>query len=209
MGLSISRLIFILQSKMSTGYQIKDQNALHFVTFTIVDWVDVFTRKSYRDLIIQALNFYIGKRKLQVYGYVIMSNHIHALLLQPGEFKLSDTIRDLKKFTARNIIERIQQEPESRREWIMHRFSWNASKRNNVAEYQVWTHENHAEEIWSRKFFEQKLRYIHENPVRAGLVAKPEDWLYSSASDMLTTMPLVKIKQDDIGNQEITGPEKA
>jgi len=181
---------------MSTGYQITEQNALHFLTFTIVDWVDLFTRKVYRDIVVDTLNFYINSRDLQVYGYVIMSNHVHALLYQP-DGKLSDTIRDFKKYTARKIIEAVKAEPESRREWILHRFSWNASLRNNVDHYQVWTHEHHAVEIRSKKFFDQKLNYIHANPVRAGWVREPEEWIYSSAADLCNSMPLLAIRRWD------------
>jgi REP element-mobilizing transposase RayT len=189
---------------MSTGYQITEQNALHFLTFTIVDWVDLFTRKVYRDIVIDAFSFYSKARGLDIYGYVIMSNHVHALLHQP-DGKLSDTIRDFKKYTARKIIEAVSVEAESRREWILHRFSWNASLRNNVPNYQVWTHDNHAVEIWSKKFFDQKLNYIHANPVRAGLVREQEEWIYSSAADLTIPLPLLPVKTwlGDNCNQEI------
>lgn len=178
---------------MSTGYQITEQKALHFLTFTVVDWVDLFTRKRYRDVLIDTFRFYINKRGLDIYGYVVMSNHVHVMLHQP-DGKLSDTIRDFKKYTARKIIEAVKKEPESRREWILHRFSWNASMRKNVSDHQVWTHENHAVEIWSKKFFDQKPHYIHQNPVRAGWVHRPENCIYSSASDLTNALPLLPVK---------------
>ena len=85
---------------MSSGYQIQDQYATHFLTPTIVDWVDIFTRKIYRDIIIESLAFCIKNKGLILYGYVIMTNHLHLLVRsEPG--KLSDTMRDFKKFTAR------------------------------------------------------------------------------------------------------------
>ena len=56
-----------------------------------------------------------------LYGYVIMSNPVH-LIIQSSDGKLSDLIRDFKKFTAKNILESIQNEPESRREWMLERF---------------------------------------------------------------------------------------
>jgi REP element-mobilizing transposase RayT len=176
------------------GYRIVNPAGLHFVTCTIVDWVDLFTRTSYCDILIDNFRFYGEQCQLEVYGYVIMSNHLHALLRQPeGRWTLSDTLRDFKKMTARQIMMRIATEPESRREWISHRFEWNAQQRNNRGAHQVWTDDNHPEEIWSRKFFEQKLYYIHMNPVRAGLVHQPEHWRYSSASDMLSHAPLLKL----------------
>jgi putative transposase len=74
-----------------------------------------------------------------------------------------------------------------------HRFQWNAGLRNNRSLHQVWTDDNHAEEIWSRKFFDQKLNYIHMNPVTAGWVHEPEHWRYSSAADALSATPMVHL----------------
>lgn len=165
---------------MSTGYQIYDQYGTYYLTFTIVDWVDVFSRKAYRDIIIDSLAYCIKNKGLHVYGYVIMTNHIH-IIARSGSGKLSDTIRDFKKYTARNIIDTIQQEPESRREWLLHRFTWNAAQNERSSNHQVWTHENHAIEITTRPFFQQKLDYIHQNPVRAGWVEREGDYIYSSA----------------------------
>lgn len=168
---------------MSTGYQIYDQHGLYFLTFTVVDWVDVFTRKNYRDIIIDNLQFYIQQNGLAIYGFVIMSNHIH-IICRSTTGTLSATVRDFKKFTANAILETMQAEPESRREWILHRFAWNASQHQRNSNYQVWTHQNHAEEITTKEFFMQKLNYIHQNPVRAGLVEREEDYIYSSAKSL-------------------------
>jgi REP element-mobilizing transposase RayT len=78
---------------MSTGYQIYDQRATYFITCTIVDWVDVFTRNIYRDIVIDSLKFCIEQKGLRVYGYVIMTNHVH-MIVASSTGKLSDTIRD-------------------------------------------------------------------------------------------------------------------
>ena len=175
---------------MSTGYRIEDQYATHFLTPTIVDWVDVFTRKNYRDIVISSLAYCVKEKGLVVYSYVIMTNHLH-LLVRSAPGKLSDTIRDFKKYTAGAILELIRNkaEPESRREWMLHRFEWNAAQNQRSSDSQLWTHENHAEAIISEKFFNQKLKYIHENPVRAGWVEQPEDYVYSSAKTVLLGTP--------------------
>jgi REP element-mobilizing transposase RayT len=182
---------------MSTGYQIREQAAMYFVTNTIVDWVDVFTRQRYRDIVIDSLNFCISQKCLEVHGYVIMSNNLH-MLLRSSSANLSDTIRDFKRFTARNIIDTIRNAPdESRREWMLHRFGWHG--RNNIlnTENQFWIHDNRPEEIYSQKFFLQKLNYIHENPVRAGIVARAEEYVYSSAATIiLGKQGLIPIKMD-------------
>lgn len=171
-------------NNMSTGYQIYDQKAVYFVTFTIVDWVDIFSRKTYRDIIIDSLRYCCAEKGLQVFAYVVMTNHVHLIIKSGAAIPLSDIIRDFKKFTARKCLEAIQNEPESRREWLLHRFKYNAAKNQRNSNNQVWTHENHAVEIHSNEFFEQRIRYIHENPVRAGWVNFAEDYVYSSAYEI-------------------------
>ncbi|MCD8042583.1 MAG: transposase [Tannerellaceae bacterium] len=165
---------------MSTGYKIDDQEALYYVTFQVVHWIDIFTRKEYRDIIIDSLNYCQQHKGLEIYGYVIMSNHIH-LLLKSEVGLISSTLRDLKSFTTKQMLQFMQTEQESRRKWMLHLFAFSAKSHKRNQKYQIWTHENHAEEIYSLKFIRQKLDYIHANPVRAGIVEHPEDFLYSSA----------------------------
>jgi REP element-mobilizing transposase RayT len=165
---------------MSTGYQIEDQSALYYLTLQVVDWIDVFTRLIYRDIIIDSLKYCQKNKGLQVFGYVIMSNHIHLIANSP-DGHLSDTLGDFKKFTAKTIIATIKESDESRREWMLNRFEFNAQRHSRNENYQVWTHENHAIILYSNDFIQEKLDYIHKNPVRARIVEKPEDYLYSSA----------------------------
>jgi REP element-mobilizing transposase RayT len=181
---------------MSTGYQIEYQFAMYFVTFTVVDWVDVFTRSIYKDILIESLNFCCNNRGLKVYGYVIMSNHMH-LIVKSETGILSDTLRDFKRFTATNIIDAVRNVPESRREWMLHRFKWNGSQNIRNTNNQFWIHDNHPELIHSQEFFTQKLNYIHENPVRAGIVYNAENYIYSSARTViLNKNGLIPITQD-------------
>jgi REP element-mobilizing transposase RayT len=109
-----------------------------------------------------------------------MSNHIH-LIANSVNGNLREIIRDIKKYTSKKIIATINNLPESRREWMLNRFKFNASHLKANKNYQVWTHENHAVVLYSNKFFKEKIDYIHNNPIRAGIVEKPEDYLYSSA----------------------------
>ena len=136
-------------------------------------------RKIYRDIVIESFKFCQENKGLNLFAYVIMSNHIH-LMAQSETGDLSGIIRDFKNFTSRKFLEVIDDSVESRRDWMSVVFGFHG-KFKNKQESQVWTHENHAEYIYSQKFIEQKLEYIHNNPVRAGIVVKPEDYLYSSA----------------------------
>ena len=92
---------------MAYGYSISDQGSVYFITCTAVNWVDVFTRKQYADIIIDSLNYCTDKKGLIVYGYVIMSNHIH-LLVQARHENMSDILRDFKKFTSQTILRAIE-----------------------------------------------------------------------------------------------------
>ena len=119
---------------MLDGYKIRDQSLPHFITATVVDWVDVFTRKNYRDIVVECLDFCIREKGMVLYGYVIMSNHIH-MVVQSNNGELSNLIRDFKKFTATKILEKIQSEPESRREWILERFKLAAESHTRNKNY--------------------------------------------------------------------------
>jgi len=165
---------------MSTGYQISEQDELHYVTFQVVRWIDIFTRQIYRDIVIESLRFCQQNKGLEVYAFVVMSNHIH-LLIRSDIGKLSDTIKEFKSFTAKKILDAVNTEAESRKEWMLNLFEFSAKQHKRNERYQVWTHENHAEIVYGNSFMDSKIRYIHENPVRAGIVEKAEDYLYSSA----------------------------
>lgn len=108
-----------------------------------------------------------------------MSNHIH-ILARSATGDLSGIIRDFKNYTGRRIIEFVKEGAESRRDWMKLVFEYHGKYKSKQTN-QVWTHENHAEEVYSQKFIEQKVKYIHENPVRSAIVEKPEHYLYSSA----------------------------
>ncbi|MDR3652924.1 MAG: transposase [Paludibacter sp.] len=144
--------------------------------------MDVFTRKVYRDIVIDSLKFCQVNKGLEIYAFVIMSNHVH-LLIRSDKGTLSDTIGEMKSFTAKKILKAIETESESRKEWMLDLFEFSAKQHKRNENFQFWTHENHAELIYSDKFLFQKLDYIHQNPVRAGIVEKAEDYLYSSARD--------------------------
>src|SRR5687767_12702944 len=100
------------------GYKIRDQQAMHFITFAVVEWVDALTRQEYKEIILDSLRYCIKEKGLEVYSWVIMSNHVHFILSAKEGFKLSDILRDFKRHTSVKIIEAIKNNPqESRKEW--------------------------------------------------------------------------------------------
>ena len=109
----------------------------------------------------------------------LWSNHIH-ILARSNTGDLSRTIRDFKNFTSKQFLEIVNSNKESRKDWMTMVFKYHA-KFKKGQNYQIRTHENHAEHIYSQKFLEQKINYIHQNPVRVGIVHQPEDYIYLSA----------------------------
>ena len=95
---------------MPTGYQINNQEAIYFITVQVVEWADIFTRQRYRDIIIESLQYCRKNKGMEIFAYVIMSNHIHLIVRSKNE-SLSGTIRDLKKFTSKKITDAIKNNP--------------------------------------------------------------------------------------------------
>ncbi|TLX72121.1 transposase [Labilibacter sediminis] len=178
---------------MSTGYQIKEQDGVYYLTLQIVEWVDLFSRINYRDIVIENLRYCQQNKGLVLYAYVIMSNHIH-MIVQAENNDLSNIIRDFKSYTSKCILKQIVEGTESRREWLLSIFKNAAKKHKRNSHYQVFTHENHAIHLYSDKFIDQKLEYIHDNPVRAGIVKEPEGYIYSSASNYALEPALLDIE---------------
>lgn len=177
---------------MAEAYRIKDQQALYYCTITTIDWIDIFTKKIYKDILIDSMNYCIQSKGLEVYAFVIMSNHVH-FIISTNKEPISAIIRDLKKFTAKQIIEKIQTEPESRKEWLLAKMTYAGNRNSNNTTYQLWQQDYHAIEIHSDHFLRQKTNYIHQNPVRAGIVEHEEDYLYSSARYFYNKKCLVQL----------------
>lgn len=167
---------------MSRKYKIRDQEKLYFVTFTVIQWLDVFIRKEYKDIFLNSIRYCQQNKGLELYAYCIMSSHVHLIIGRQGEQKLEDIIRDIKKFTSVKIIEAIENNPqESRRELLLWLFERAGKGNSNNTNFQFWQQHNHPIELSTNEMIEQRLQYIHNNPVEAGIVLSPEDYLYSSA----------------------------
>lgn len=166
---------------MSTKYKATMADTGYFVTITIVGWIDVFTRLKQRYVIINALDYCQKQKGLEIYAYCIMSNHIHMLCKAKEGYLLSNIMRDFKKYTSKQIIKTLINYPESRREWMLDYFKKACKHLKREQNYKVWQSGYHAEICFSNTFIKQKLDYIHNNPVKDKIVAKPEDYVFSSA----------------------------
>ena len=165
----------------SENYRIRNQHSVYFLTFTVTDWVDVFTRRNYRDIIAESLAYCRKNKGLQLFAWCLMTNHIHMVCTTDPPFKISDFMRDFKKFTAKSVLFDIQSLPESRKDWMLYRFEFAGKFDNRIGKYRFWQDKSHPIELTTTEMIEQKINYIHENPVKTGLVSDAEDYLYSSA----------------------------
>jgi REP element-mobilizing transposase RayT len=166
---------------MSDKYKMWDPTKAYFLTITVVGWIDVFTRKSYKLTIINSLKYCQREKGLVIFGYCIMPSHIHLIARAEGKDSLSDILRDFKKFTSKAIVQQIMNEDESRREWMLEYFKKAGESLKGITSCKFWQDGNHAEIISSNKFFDEKLNYIHNNPVVDMIVERPEDYIFSSA----------------------------
>ncbi len=106
-----------------------------------------------------------------------MTNHVHLIIRAEGEKLLQNILRDYKKFTSKAIIQAISDNiQESRKEWLLQQFKTDEG-------FRFWRGDNKPIELWSNKVIDQKINYIHMNPVEEGLVFNPEGYVYSSAAD--------------------------
>ncbi len=184
------------------NYKIFDQHGLNFLTITLVDWIDLFTRQAYCKIIIDSLAFCQKEKGLNIHAFVIMPSHLHLILQTDNPKGLSHIIQRFKSYTAKAILRYINDysKIESRRSWLLRRFEFNAAKNKRNSKYQVWQKDNHPIILYSPRAIRINLNYIHNNPVNAGFVNKPEYFRLSSASNYRYGKGLLKVSiLEDIG----------
>ncbi len=169
---------------MGRKYAIRDQTKFHFVTFTVVNWIDAFIRDEYRNIFLESVRFCQKEKGLEVGAWCIMSSHVHMIIGSDGTNKLEDIIRDMKSFTSRQIRKAIEKgDFESRRDWMLWIMEGAGKRRSNNKDFQFWMQHNHPIELDSNNMIDTRLDYVHNNPVIAGFVERPEEWVYSNARD--------------------------
>ena len=109
-------------------YFIRDQHQTHFITCTIVEWIVLFTRPCYKNIITDSLNYCIKAKGLKVNGWVLMTNHLHILARCKEPHRMSDFLRDFKKFSSKRLAEAVIDEPETRRDRLLDKFNFELRK---------------------------------------------------------------------------------
>jgi putative transposase len=172
---------------MRSRYGVAELGSPHFVTSTVVSWLPVFTTANHCDIIVESLEYCRQHKGLEIYAWVILDNHIHAILAAPD---LSRVMADFKRHTAQRIIEQLEKDQSA---WILNQLEFFHARHKTQSVRQFWQEGFHPQAISDDKTMEQKIEYIHNNPVKRGLIAAPEHWRYSSAHELLPgTTPVMK-----------------
>lgn len=175
--------------------EFSEKNYAYFVTCTLVGWEPVLAQDAFRLIVLESLAYLREYKRTQLNAFVVMPSHLHAVLWPYLGVALSDVVRDFKRFTSRSISKEAIRLGDQQ---LLNIFA-NARQQNRTqdsSQYQVWQEGSHPEAIFTARFARQKIEYIHNNPVKAGLVSAPEDWPYSSAKAYLRgeqTYPMVDL----------------
>ena len=178
---------------MSEKYKFQDPEALYFTSSTIVHWIDLFTRREIRYIIINSLKDCQKRKGLVIHAWVLMPSHLH-MIISSRDKLLSEILRDFKKFTSRKIVQEIENINESRREWLLRAFTKAGRELKRISEYKVWEDGNHPILLDNSILQKEKLDYIHHNPVEAEFVDEPEYYWYSSARDYIGKKGLIDVE---------------
>lgn len=168
-------------------YVILEPGKPHFLTCTVVEWLPVFTRPEAVQILLESWSYQRAHNGLQLFGYVILENHLHFVVQAP---RLDKCLNSFKSFTAARIIELLEQK---KAEQLLARLRIAKQIHKTDREYQFWQEGSHAEMIFSEPVMREKLDYIHYNPVKRGYVDLPQHWRYSSARNYFGEAGLIEI----------------
>ena len=169
-------------------YKICDTSMPHFLTMTIVDWLPIFANPDVAEIVIESLHYIQKKKNAKLYAYVLMENHLHCIVQSED---LGEIIKTFKSYTARSIIDYYL---ERKNIVLLEKLKQNKLRHKIESDYQLWQEGSHPEEIATDEMMQQKIEYIHNNPIRRGYVDEPSDWRYSSARNYEGKEGLVEVE---------------
>jgi putative transposase len=167
-------------------YRISDDGAVYFVTMSVVDWLPVFISEEPCRILTESLNFCNDRKGLRINAYVIMPTHFHGIVFYKrfDPKALKATLTDFRKFTGRRLSEYCARRMPPCFEEVFVKSSGDDRDRR------FWQPTLHPERIETEAFYVQKRDYLHDNPCRKGLVARPQHWRFSSASAFFSDTPI-------------------
>lgn len=169
-------------------YKIFEQERPHFFTSTVINWLPLFASPGIVELIYDCWKFMQKEKRLIIYGYIIMENHLHFIASSPTN--LSKEVGIFRSYTARQMIDWLQ---EKKAEHILKQLNYYKLRHKRDRKYQLWQEGAHPKAILTDKMMLQKLEYMHYNPVKRGYVDEPTHWRYSSARDYAGMEGLMEI----------------
>ena len=179
---------------MSRKYKFHNNSLIYFVSFAVIQWIDLFIRDEYRSIIIDSLKFCQLNKDMDLYAWVLMTSHMHMILGSRG-LPLPNIMQDFKRHTSEKLHQEIVRHPrESRKKWMLGMMEQAGRENSNNINFQCWQQDNHPISLITPFVTFQKLGYLHYNPVAGGFVEKPEDWLYSSARNYCGLDGLIEVK---------------
>jgi len=172
-----------------------NQQDCSYLTFNVVDWIDVFIRPTYKQIIVDTLNSCIEAKRVTIYAWCLMTNHLHLVARAADGAGLAMIEKEFKKITTTKILEAIDIEPDLRRSWMLQRFEHFSQSLRKIEKFQLWQGCTNPAYIDFKQVYklQERVLYVHENPVRDGIVENPQDYLYSSARDYAGKQGLVKV----------------
>jgi putative transposase len=195
---------------MGSADEYRAKEACRFITLRTVDWVDVFIRPVYKQMIVHSLNHFIATKGMTVYAWCLMTHHLHLLACSDSGSSLADLEKEYRAFTSVKIQEAIETEPAIRKEWILNRFKNSGHLFGLAKKFQVWeTSHGPGTAINFKKpgLLLEHIEHIHQNPVRDKIVDIPAEYLYSSARDYAGIKGLVHITKLPLIEQQLAAAE--
>ena len=194
---------------MGSDNHLQGRQAGCFITFNTVDWVDVFIRPVYKQVVVHTLNHFIDNKGLMVHAWCLMTNHLHMMIQAREGYVIAEIEKEFKSFTTTKILEAIDTEPEARKDWMMKRFENFSNLLGLMKKYHVWQSSSSPQFIDLRKTdaLIENFSFIHDNPVRDRFVDAAVDYPYSSARDYAGMKGLVNITKLTAVEQHLAAAE--
>ena len=163
-------------------------DVLYFVTTSAVNHLHLFQSDSAKRVVVDSFHFLRTSRRMKLFAFVVMPNHIHLMARFPAKYKLADMMRDFKRHTARQILRELKAGTDERSLALLRGANMDIRQ-----DYKVWEDNYDARDVFSLDFLQQKMDYIHMNPCQPQwkLVEDPVDYLWSSAGFYMTDRPAI------------------
>lgn len=171
-------------------YKVHEPTAPHFITCTILHWISIFTRTQTTDIIFASLKYLQKSDNLKVHAYVILENHLHLVVKSDD---IAKSMAKFKSFTAREIINYLKKENAKS---ILEQLAFYKKAHKTDSNFQLWQEGIQAKQIMSEKMMQERINYVHNNPVKRGYVDDGVHWRYSSARDYEGIDGLIEVDMD-------------